>query len=903
MSGRSSKRLRSASKQKTAKVKVEERVEIPPLAHLHYQGDRHLHPQRLPSAKREVPVSLRLLDTKPQTVENVTKIGRFLKRVTLCGLRLTTVPAPLLDCLTSVEKLDLSENRLHDASIPEDFKSMDSLIELTLSNNKIARVPSCLKKMKNLTRLDLSHNKLDSLKGLDKIKRLQVLVVEHNMLSSFVKDIHHMKKLETLCCAHNNLREVHPDVRHLKTLREIDLSNNKISMLNPELILLPRLELLNVSNNRISKIPSFTVKLLSRHWVHHIDLSDNTIARFPEHLLLFVKNLDLSGNKIKLLQSNVLKKMDWNTDQELNVQNNPLAYPPVDVCNSGLRSIIQFFQEVKADSKVHQGVKVIVLGCEKSGKSSLVQSFIDQQARLEENSQSSCGIDCYETSIDQSDEGEGVGVPLHMCLWDFGGHPAYFYPHSIFLEHPSVTLLTFNMAAFTPETFREFIATWFEWMICQGNSIVTVVVGTQSDRLRPSECETVKTDAENIIKRYIRNRKKQFETEIKKIESRPHISATYSELLKNYVHLLNASLLVHTSVVTTSAAKYSGFKELQEAIIALADNREFFPNFKQEIPTFWIDVEHFLEDKGNFMAVPVMAWPDYEELVTQKFGMKHLLKAITQYLHESGKVIWFSKINSLKKYVFLRPSWLFEVFRYVFRYDIGDESKCPMDWLKRIGLSSNRIERAWKELIDEGIVERDFIKGMLGPCVPHDLNQPFLQVLNMLIEGFGIGYPVQKKMKEGAYNLTVEPDADGKVKLARVLLPWYRKNPEPASVTEHWMSLSSKPKVVALYNFHNYMPPGVFETFVVRVNGSTKSPTLLLSHWGGGIYAQHPTRAVQVLVTHNKMSGRSATIKFDVRDVSDAESDSQKNIWEVLLPILMLFEEILQGFSGTHCYI
>ena len=44
--------------------------------------------------------------------------------------------------------------------------------------------------------------------------------------------------------------------------------------------------------------------------------------------------------------------MDWERDQELLLGSNPLSYPPEDVCQSGLKSILQFFQESQADVKV-----------------------------------------------------------------------------------------------------------------------------------------------------------------------------------------------------------------------------------------------------------------------------------------------------------------------------------------------------------------------------------------------------------------------------------------------------------------------------------------------------------------------------------------------------------------------
>jgi hypothetical protein len=63
---------------------------------------------------------------------------------------------------------------------------------------------------------------------------------------------------------------------------------------------------------------------------------------------------------VQVIPSNLIKKLDWGTEQQLNVGENPLSNPPLEVCECGLRSIMQYFQEAKTDMKVYQGLKVRV---------------------------------------------------------------------------------------------------------------------------------------------------------------------------------------------------------------------------------------------------------------------------------------------------------------------------------------------------------------------------------------------------------------------------------------------------------------------------------------------------------------------------------------------------------------
>jgi Leucine-rich repeat (LRR) protein len=57
-------------------------------------------------------------------------------------------------------------------AIPEDMKKLERLSDLNLNSNKLTKVPPAVRRLKYLARLDLSKNGLDSLKGLEKNRRM-----------------------------------------------------------------------------------------------------------------------------------------------------------------------------------------------------------------------------------------------------------------------------------------------------------------------------------------------------------------------------------------------------------------------------------------------------------------------------------------------------------------------------------------------------------------------------------------------------------------------------------------------------------------------------------------------------------------------------------------------------------
>ncbi|XP_041349799.1 malignant fibrous histiocytoma-amplified sequence 1 homolog isoform X2 [Gigantopelta aegis] len=876
-----------------------------PITHVGFCEARHLHPERLPSAKPEKAVSVRLLDTSNETIKNIQQLADSLKRLLVYDLSLKTIPDGLLANLFHLEKLDLGFNHLSDHSFPDSVKGLENLIEVRLNNNTLTVIPQFLRRLRKLNRLDVSSNELESLKGVERLKRIQVLVLDGNNLGTVFKDVAHMTKLEILRCKDNNIREITPEIRQLKQLQDLDISNNKITVLPIDVFLLPKLDSFNASYNQITKVPTFNVNVQSKHWVSSIDLSENSMTKFPGHLMLMSKKLDLSSNKLKVLSWNSIKKLEWNTDQEMFVEENPLTYPPADVCDSGLRSIMSFFQESQAEAKTYQGVKILMIGSRKSGKTSLIHSLIDQQPRLSqefENNLGSVGIETYDTSFDYDVEEGRPGRSLHLNIWDLCGHPFYLYPHYLFLEQPSIAILTFNMAEYTEENFDEMVGTWFDWMIAKTNKLVVLLVGTHSDQVPRDKLRHISVEVPRRLTSHLDNRRKMIQEKIKVIEAKPEISPTLSEQLKTYVKLLQDRCTVQTEVIVTSSAVFKGFDILKMSIEALANQQKIFPNVMRVIPIFWVEVETYLEERGNTMAVPVMEWDEYAAEISHKFGMKHLIDCITQYLHDTGKVLWFSKVPKLKTLVFLRPSWLFDIFRQIFRHDFADKyDYLQEDRFKTAGLSQGKFDRLKQEVLAEGIIDKDFIKAAISNCFSNDLNNSFQKTLTLLHDAFEIGYPVSKRTKDKFHVLTVDKDGEGRCKISKLLIPWLRKTPEPNDLRQEWDKLSERRKLAVVFKFPRYMPPGLFELLCVRANHD-KYKLNYVFHWGGGIHATHKEHPVRLIVMYNREgteNQRDVVLRIESRDNSDSDDQVPAcTMWGIILPLLLEFEEILKGYAG-----
>ena len=402
---------------------------------------------------------------------------------------------------------------------------------------------------------------------------------------------------------------------------------------------------------------------------------------------------------------------------------------------------MQYFQEAKSEMKIYQGLKLLVLGASGAGKSSLVQTMVDQQSRLVTDDEITQGIDLYDLSLDM-EEGNPMGKSLNLSIWDFSGNPHYLFSHYFFLQQPCLIMVVFNMATYDDSQFHSVIGCWLDWVIAQTNQVILLPVGTHADKISKRRAKEVCKEVKTKLDAYHESHLADIQKEIKKIESRPQISPALSEQLKGYIGLLSLKYNVKDSVVPVSCLSLEGVTDMIGSIKDLASEFRLFPSVGRPIPTFWGDVEAYVEERGYAMSSPIMKWEAYENEIVNKFGMRHLLKKITLYLHETGKVLWFSQHATLRDYVIMRPSWLTRVFTSLLCPQGQEKDPNVEDNLRACMLTTQRLEALRADCHEKGLVDRELLRYMWCQLVNPELNSPLLELLLLLLDHFEIGYVV-----------------------------------------------------------------------------------------------------------------------------------------------------------------
>lgn len=155
---------------------------IAPVVQIGFENCRHLLPQRFPVCPGR-PTTARLIDLNRGTISGVRNISSTLKKLDISCLALRSIPDEMISTLYYLERIDMSFNLLDDDGIPEKLKELDDLIDFDASHNRLTQLPKVLLKLKKISRLKVGHNQLKSISGIDKLRRLVQLVLEHNQVS------------------------------------------------------------------------------------------------------------------------------------------------------------------------------------------------------------------------------------------------------------------------------------------------------------------------------------------------------------------------------------------------------------------------------------------------------------------------------------------------------------------------------------------------------------------------------------------------------------------------------------------------------------------------------------------------------------------------------------------------
>jgi len=215
------------------------------------------------------------------------------------------------------DKLEIADTQI--------FGTLGSLTQLTITDCNLTS-SSFVQSLVNLEYLDLSNNLLTRFRLNDKLPELNYLDISHNQIPDLFF-LEFIPNIETLNIGSNLINRFVTGL-NFKNIKELNLENNTIDSLSMAVPMLG-LKKLKLSRNKIR-----TVKYLQDYSpaLEDLDLSENNIHDFWLGSLQQLKFLNLSGNRIDLLNDLTANPLLEHIDLSSNLL--PDLYPIFDHDNS-----------------------------------------------------------------------------------------------------------------------------------------------------------------------------------------------------------------------------------------------------------------------------------------------------------------------------------------------------------------------------------------------------------------------------------------------------------------------------------------------------------------------------------------------------------------------------------------
>jgi len=451
------------------------------------------------------------------------------------------------------------------------LKSLVNLTRIKLSSNQIVDI-SALSDLKKLKHIGLSYNQIVDISALRELKNL----VHLNLLSNEIADISALKDLTNLTelyLSENQIKDI-STFKDLTNLTQLSLFANQITDIST-LKGMTKLTNLGLHHNKITDISALS-NLTNLTWV---DLSYNQIRSLPTQIL------DLNIDLLWMLRK---------SDKGLNLYNNPLESPPVEIVKQSKDAIRNYFESIKAkETERLYEAKLLIVGQGGVGKTWLKNRLISNEVPQTTSTE---GIDTYPWFIDTPSIKE-----FRINFWDFGGQEIYHATHQFFLTKRSLYLFVWVARA------DEDITSFDYWLnvirLLSDNSPVIVVMNKSDERIKS-------INEQDITKKF------------------PNVVGFHK----------------------VSALKGTGIAELKDQI-----KKEIarLPLIGELLPKVWGAIRTTLEN----LSQNYIAYKEYVE-ICRRFNLdEKQADFLSRYFHDLGTFLHFTDNPVLQQIVFLKPEW------------------------------------------------------------------------------------------------------------------------------------------------------------------------------------------------------------------------------------------------------
>ncbi len=496
--------------------------------------------------------------------------------------------------------------------IPEIISNLRSLEGLYFSENSIARILN-LGNLTKLKYLQLQNNTIKKIEGLYGQLNLVELNLGNNHIE-FIEDLQTLLNLEELLLYNNNINKI-TGLDKLIALNNLNLSANKINKING-IEMLGGLKELYLYQNKISKIEN----LNNLQNLQNLSLSSNYIS-IIEGLssLKNLKDLQLADNQITSidnLEIPFLEQLD-----KINLSNNPIE--GISIRDWTNKEVILGYLKARKEDNIkieneetsfipNKHIKLNIIGDGRIGKTQLLNVLCGKD--FEENAPETHGMnhDAYHT-----ENNEATAI-----IWDFGGQSYHHGTHALFLREKDFYLALWRNVpesanySYWLGTTRHFTG----YKFYEENEKIVPLMLVQN--VWQSVGDEIALPDSNKIKDY---------------------AVSFSN-----IHYINVKSRNSNKFWNRAWNNFRAY--LDEQIITYAQSYG-------DIPKDFNDVrEKVIQDSFKGINISKSKFKEYYAPNIADDQYEYLL----DYLEYAGCILYFSKIEGLKEYIFPNPVYLSE---------------------------------------------------------------------------------------------------------------------------------------------------------------------------------------------------------------------------------------------------
>lgn len=244
-------------------------------------------------------------------------------------------------------------------------------------------------------------------------------------------------------------------------------------------------------------------------------------------------------------------------------------------------------------------------------------------------------------------------------------------------------------------------------------------------------------------------------------------------------------------------SNFDNFREqIASTLTEIGPSGKYFPQIDEQLPRSWFQIRKFVRDQSTRKGRECMKLPQYFKLLSDELGItEDVGRRATKFCHDLGDVLFFDK----EGIVFLRPSFLIDVFKLLIRHDHKESTYWTEEIRTKHSICEDQFNKGKEMLLKKGEL-KEWLLDILWSKLDDDIGPESGMKNNLihLLETFDIATSIEFENERHLLIPEFQPKS--------LKIQWSPKNNgEGQFEMQRWICVNRK------------LPHGLLKRFQVRI--------------------------------------------------------------------------------------